>query len=389
MAAFHHFDLALLNPAFDSPLVDVLTELEHLRRLQLAGTTPVPVFFQLKHVFHMLESLGSARIEGNHTTLADYVESTIEGGATMGDQLSEIANIEEAMAYIERAIEPGAAVSEHFIRELHALTVRGLVREGDATPGAYRMGQVQIAQSDHLPPDGMQVAGYMQELVAFINQADAPKYDLIKVALAHHRFGWVHPFGNGNGRVVRLLTYALMIKYGFNVKTGGRVLNLTAVFCSDREKYYTMLACADGGSTSNLEQWCTYVLQGVLTELKKVDQLTDYDYLKNKILAPALTYARGRSLITAQEEAVLLATMKTGKAKAADLSAAMPGMNATQRTYQIKKLVERKMLRPLTPNARQYTIGFDNNYLMRGIVHALSQEGFISAPLTGQGSRAL
>lgn len=387
MAAFHHFDLALLNPAFDSPLVDVLTELEHLRRLQLAGTTPAPVFFQLKHVFHMLESLGSARIEGNHTTLADYVESTIEGGATMGDQLSEIANIEEAMAYIERAIEPGAAVSEHFIRELHALTVRGLVREGDATPGAYRMGQVQIAQSDHLPPDGMQVAGYMQELVAFINQADPPKYDLIKVALAHHRFGWVHPFGNGNGRVVRLLTYALMIKYGFNVKTGGRVLNPTAVFCSDREKYYTMLACADGGSTSNLEQWCTYVLQGVLTELKKVDQLTHYDYLKNKILAPALTYARGRSLITAQEEAVLLATMKTGKAKAADLSAAMPGMNATQRTYQIKKLVERKMLRPLTPNARQYTIGFDNNYLMRGIVHALSQEGFISAPLTGQGSR--
>src|SRR5664280_2075962 len=97
MAAFNHFDLALLNPAFDSPLVDVLTELEHLRRLQLAGTTPAPVFFQLKHVFHMLESLGSARIEGNHTTLADYVESSLEGSATAGDQLSEIANIEEAM----------------------------------------------------------------------------------------------------------------------------------------------------------------------------------------------------------------------------------------------------------------------------------------------------
>ena len=35
MATFNHFDLALLNPAFDSPLVDVLTELEHLRRLRL------------------------------------------------------------------------------------------------------------------------------------------------------------------------------------------------------------------------------------------------------------------------------------------------------------------------------------------------------------------
>ena len=102
--------------------------------------------------------------------------------------------------------------------------MRKLVREGDATPGAYRVGQVQIAQSEHLPPDGLQVGSYMQELVSFINRADAPKYDLIKVALAHHRFGWIHPFGNGNGRVVRLLTYALMIKYGFNVKAGGRVL---------------------------------------------------------------------------------------------------------------------------------------------------------------------
>ncbi|MDO8262071.1 MAG: hypothetical protein Q7T21_02490, partial [Gallionella sp.] len=56
----------------------------------------------------------------------------------------------------------------------------------------------------------------------------------------------------------------------------------------------------------------------------------------------------------------------------------------TQRTYQIKKLVERKMLQPVQPNARQYTIGFDSNYLIRGVIHALSQEGFISAPLTGR-----
>jgi len=383
MAAFHHFDLALLNPAFDSPLVDVLTELEHLRRLKLAGTTPAPVFFQLKRVFHMLESLGSARIEGNHTTLADYVESSLAGKATADDQLSEVANIEEAMAYIESAMQPGDQVSEHFIRELHALAVRNLVREGDATPGAYRVGQVKIAQSDHMPPDGLRVGGYMQELVAFINRGDAPKYDLIKVALAHHRFGWVHPFGNGNGRVVRLLTYALMIKYGFNVKAGGRVLNPTAVFCSDRDQYYAMLACADVGTAANSERWCLYVLQGVLAELQKVDQLTQYDYLQSKILVPALAYALSRTLITAQEETLLLLAVKAGIAKAADLSAAMPGMSAAQRTYQIRKLVERKMLRPVAPNARQYTLGFDNSYLMRGVIHALSQESFISAPLTG------
>jgi Fic family protein len=357
--------------------------LEHLRRLQLQGTTPAPIFFQLKHIFHMLESLGSARIEGNHTTLADYVESKLEGEQhAPSDQLREMENIEEAMSYVEESIQPGDQLTEHFIRELHAITVGQLKREGDATPGAYRGQQVRIAQSEHLPPAFVQVPQYMQQLVAFINASDPPKYDLIKVALAHHRFGWIHPFGNGNGRVVRLLTYALLIKYGFNVKAGGRVLNPTAVFCNDRDQYYAMLGSADTGTPKELETWCVYVLKGILNELRKVDQLTDFGYLSDKILFPSIAYARERELITPTEERVLLVGAKSGIAKAADLAPAMPSMSAAQRTYQIKKLVERKMLLPVKEGGRQYTLGFSNSYLIRGIVRALSAEGFIPPTLT-------
>ena len=382
MPVFNHHNLALLNPSFDSPMVDVLTELEYLRRLRLGGTTPAPVFFQLKYIFHMLESLGSARIEGNHTTLADYVESKLEGGKQQPtDQLLEMENIEAAMAYIEESFHAGDALTEHFIRELHALAVKGLEREGDATPGAYRQTQVQIAQSEHLPPEAVLVPQYMQELVAFINEARPPKYDLIKVALAHHRFGWIHPFGNGNGRVVRLLTYTLLIKYGFNVNTGGRVLNPTAVFCNDRDRYYAMLAEADTGTQEGLETWCAYVLQGILYELRKVDRLTDFGYLNERILAPALAYAKERQLITVQEAAVLQIAAKNGVAKAGDLAPAMPEMTMAQRTYQIKRLIERGMLQPIKEGARQYAIGFSNNYLIRGIIRALSDEGFIPASM--------
>jgi Fic family protein len=123
------------------------------------------------------------------------------------------------------------------------------------------------------------VPQYMAELVAFINSDDPQKYDLMKVALAHHRFAWIHPFGNGNGRVVRLLTYALLIKYGFNVRAGGRVLNPTAVFCNDRDRYYTMLGKADSGLSEGSEAWCIYVLEGMLNELRKVDRLTDIHFL--------------------------------------------------------------------------------------------------------------
>ena len=378
MSAFHHQDLNLLNPTFDSPLVDVVTELEHLRRLRLEGTTPASVFYQLKHIFHMLESLGSARIEGNHTTLADYVESRLgEQPAALSDHLREMANIEEAMDFIESHFEPGQDVTEHFVRELHAIAVRELTREGDATPGAYRQGPVIISQSTHLPPDAVLVPQYMGELVAFINHNDAAKYDLIKVALAHHRFAWIHPFRNGNGRVVRLLTYTLLIKYGFNVKEGGRVLNPTAVFCNDRDRYYAMLSQADTGTEEGKEAWCIYVLQGMLDELRKVDRLTDQTYLIDRILIPALSYARDRELITQLEEQILLTTARAGVVKAGDLKDTMSEMNEAQRTYQIRKLVDRQMLAPIRDGARQYTIGFSNNFLIRGVIRALSEESFI------------
>lgn len=378
MRAFHHQDLSLLNPRFDSPLVDVVTELEHLRRLQLGGTTPAPVFFQLKRIFHMLESLGSARIEGNHTTLADYIENRLEAQtATVSDQLREMANIEEAMRYIDDHFEAGQDVTERLMRELHAMTTRQLQREGDATPGAYRHGPVQIAQSEHLPPDAVLVPQYMSELVTFINRADPPKYDLIKVALAHHRFAWTHPFSNGNGRVVRLLTYALLIKYGFNVKAGGRVLNPTAVFCNNRDRYYTMLPQADRSGPASGEAWCIYVLEGMLDELRKVDRLTDTNNLIDRILAPALHYSRERRLLSQLEERVLMSAARAGIAKAGDLKSAMQDMSETQRTYQIRKLVEHRMLIPIHEGARQYTIGFSNSFLLRGVIHALSAEGFI------------
>lgn len=383
MPAFHHQDLALLNPAFDSALVDVGLELEYLRRLRLGGSTPPSVFFQLKRIFHMLESLGSARIEGNHTTLADYVESRLEvQSAPPSDHLREMANIETAMGYIEEQFQPGQDITEHFVRELHQLTVEGLVREGDDTPGAYRMRSVSISRSDHVPPESRaQVDQYMSELVAFVNRADPPKYDLIKVALAHHRFAWIHPFGNGNGRVVRLLTYALLIKYGFNVRAGGRVLNPTAVFCNDRDRYYAMLGRADTGTLDGKEAWCVYVLEGMRDELKKVDRLADQEYLQERILIPALRHARERALVTPTEERVLLKAAQLGRVMKKDLEVAMPEMNDTQRTYQIRKLVERKMLMPIAEGARQYTLGFSNSYLIRGVIRSLSAEGFIPESL--------
>lgn len=375
--AFVDFPLRLVSPGFDSALTDVVIELEHLRRLQLAGDTPAQIFFQLKEIFHTLESLGSARIEGNRTTLADYIESKISGPAEAADSIQEVRNIEEAMTYLEQAMAHGERITEQLIRELHQLAVQNLVREGDATPGRYRATGVVITGAPHLPPGPEAVPGYMHELVEFINHDDPPRYDLLKMALAHHRFCWIHPFGNGNGRVVRLMSYAMLIKYGFNVRAGGRVLNPTAVFCNDRNSYYDNLAAADTGTDDGLLQWCFYVLSGIKEELQKVDKLTRYDFLKESILRPALAFSRSRQLVTDQEALVLAMAIEKGEFKAADIDAVWPDLSTRQRTYQLSKLLESHFVRPIREGSRTYTINFTNNYLLRGVVGALEQHGFI------------
>ena len=267
-ARFRHFELVLVSPEFDSELMDALMELNHLRRMRLHGTTAPWIFFQLKEIFHILESVGSARIEGNRTTISDYVEKKIEKAERSAQQFSEIANVEQAMEFIEENVSKGADISHKFIRELHQLCVDGLSEEGDKTPGAYRTWSVEIEKSNHIPPNQQAVKGYMDELVDFINTNHDKRYDLIKIALAHHRFVWVHPFGNGNGRVVRLLTYALLIKFGFKVNEG-QILNPTAVFCNDREQYYDNLSMADKGNKEDLLRWCEYVLIGICDEISK------------------------------------------------------------------------------------------------------------------------
>ena len=87
------FKLRLISPSFDSTLTDTVIELNHLRRLELQGTTSPWLFFQLKNIFHILESIGSTRIEGNRTTISEYIERKIEHKERSGERYSEIANL--------------------------------------------------------------------------------------------------------------------------------------------------------------------------------------------------------------------------------------------------------------------------------------------------------
>jgi len=75
---FREIPLIMYEPEWGSTLAAIILELEKLRHKTLGGSVPPYIFFQLKDIFQMMESLGSARIEGNHTTLSEFVEKIID-----------------------------------------------------------------------------------------------------------------------------------------------------------------------------------------------------------------------------------------------------------------------------------------------------------------------
>jgi Fic family protein len=101
MSKFKHIDLKLIQPTFDSEITDLIIELDYLRMKQLKGSTHPQIFFQIKQIFHMLESIGSARIEGNHTTIAEYIETTLDENAIIDESIIEIRNMEKALTFID------------------------------------------------------------------------------------------------------------------------------------------------------------------------------------------------------------------------------------------------------------------------------------------------
>lgn len=376
------------EPAWGSPLVTAIIELEKLRVKELGGPVPPYIFFQLKDIFHIFESLGSARIEGNQTTLSEFVESVILSPSKdkSDDGLREIKNIEKAIAFIEANIDKNTIFNRALISQVHQILVEGLSPppsgEGSRYSGVLRPVNVSISGSSHTPPDQIKVPEYFDALMDFVNDDAISQNHLLVTAIAHHRMAWIHPFDNGNGRLIRMFTYAMLIKQGFQVKSG-RILNPTAIFCIDRDRYYEKLALADSGQKDKVLDWCLYVLDGLRQEIEKIDRLLDLSYMTANILIPVLEYALEREHITKREYLILLAVVKspTMSIKSADLEDVIGNESSVQRSRIIKKLKDKKMLFALKGNGRVYTIGFANNYLLRGVMYVLERNGFIPASL--------
>ncbi len=111
----------------------------------------------------------------------------------------------------------------------------------EVLPGKFRHRGVKIGQ--HFPPDSDLIGGYLDwfeyqyqpDRIHGINR-------LLAAAASHHRFAWVHPFLDGNGRVGRIFTDLYMKQAGLS---GYGLWSMSRGFARDTDAYYAALSRAD------------------------------------------------------------------------------------------------------------------------------------------------
>lgn len=365
------------TPKFDSDLTKTILELEHLKNRSLKNTTSESIFLQLKNLLHAVEAVTSARIEGNHTTIASYIEKRDDDSHKNDEQIIEISNLIDGLDFIDKYVmeEP---ISADFIKELHRIVVGDLTHEGDKRASAWRDEPRYIANAEHQPPEPYDVPDLMRELIDYINNDNSEQYDLLKIAITNHRFVWIHPFGNGNGRTDRLLTYALLCKKGYIAPNRMRLFNPTAVFAGDRNKYYDMLALADDYKDEHILEWCEYFLSGVRDEIKKSESLADADFVNKKILLPSVDRMEKAGIISRLESNILGRAIRLNTIKAGDIKDLWDrDVTSVAIAQQIKKLRDRNLIKPTKEGGREYEISFDNSELTRVTLEQMDLAGLL------------
>jgi len=380
-------DIKIPNPFWWSKLANIILDLEKLRSKEVYWEIPPHIFFQLKDVFQMLETLGSARIEWNNTTLAEYIDRIIDK-EWKGQSIDkkewqlEIENIENAIKFIEENTTEKTKINRAYISELHKIVTKDLTPppkwEGSKNPWNLRNHNVKINKSNHIPPDCGILLDYFEEFIDFINKNHFEQYQLLMIAIAHHRFAFIHPFDNWNGRMWRLLNYAFLIKLWF-AKKESRIINPSSVFYTDRDKYYEMLWIADSLQDEWLLKWSEYFLLWLKNEVEKIDSLLNKKYVKQKLLIPAIDFSLDRKILTQVEHNILkYIILKDDMLIKSEELWKLWITNSVKKSRIMTRLKKKNIIHSISKWWRIYTISFVDNNLLRWIIEILEKEWFVS-----------
>lgn len=284
------------------PLLDLAMELT-AASAGLKRSLPAEIAKALSDLVRSMNCYYSNLIEGHDTHPVD-IERALKNDYSADPQKRNLQLEARAHIEVQRWIDEGGitgrVTAQETILELHRRF--GELLPGDLlivtnpdtgeqirmVPGALRVRDVKVGRHVAISPGA---------IPRFLRRFDGAytmlgrSQRLLAVAAAHHRLAWIHPFLDGNGRVIRLMSHAMLREL---LDTGGIWSVARGLARSEASYKAHLMACdaprrgdLDGRGTLSetaLADFTRFFLETCLDQVRVMEELIDPERLRSRIL---------------------------------------------------------------------------------------------------------
>ncbi|MGH7365150.1 MAG: Fic family protein [Candidatus Rokuibacteriota bacterium] len=327
----------------------------------LHRSLPASMLTSLADLVRTMNCYYSNLIEGHATHPVD-IERALEGDYSNDAEKRDLQLEAKAHVAVQQWIDAGGlkgrAVAVESIREIHRrfcehLPADLLSAEDPATkervtmiPGVLRTRDVKVGRHVAISPGAVpRFLSRFQDVYGSLGTADT----VIAAAAAHHRLVWIHPFLDGNGRVARLLSHAMLL----DTLHTGAVWSIARGHARDVQAYKGHLAACDQTrrndldgrghlSEENLAEFTKFFLTTCIDQVSFMESLIQPNRLRARILTWAEEEIRLDHLPPRAGE-ILQAVLYRGELPRAD-APGIVGTGERQARRIVSALLDRSVL---------------------------------------------
>jgi len=322
---------------------------------------PASLLASLADLVRTMNCYYSNLIEGHATHPID-IERALNNDYSKDGKRRDLQQEAAAHIAVQKWIDAGGvkgrAVEIDAIREIHRRFCERLPKDLlliedpktgkklEMIPGALRTRDVAVGQHVAISPGAVpRFLQRFQDVYGGLGPADT----IIAAAAAHHRLAWIHPFLDGNGRVARLMSHAMLL----DTLDTGAVWSIARGLARNVADYKGHLAACDQPRRGELDgrgnlteeaivDFTRFFLRLCLDQVEFMESLVQPDRLRARILTWAEEEIRLGHL-PPKSSVILEAILYRGELPRADASGVVATGDRQARRI-VSALLEHKVL---------------------------------------------
>ncbi|MBM2576415.1 Fic family protein [Jannaschia sp. Os4] len=266
------------------------------------------VHAELQRVVRIANAYHSNLIEG-HEAFAEDIEAAlvgeVAGHRSLAEEGAAHVRVQQWIDDLADRDDLPEPTSVEFVLELHRLLYEAMPAEFrfvshredplEIVPGELRSEEVAVGR--HHPPSADRLHAFLNHFALRYRGLTAGRVgQVLSIPAAHHRFAYLHPFLDGNGRVGRLMTHAMIRRAGIGGNSLWSISRGLARGLEDPREYMARMDMADTPrqgdrdgrgnlSLDRLTRFSAWFLRVMLGEVRYATVVFDGEALHDRYVA--------------------------------------------------------------------------------------------------------